>query len=183
MVFWGGDYQANFSYRFTNGQIGTDQRSGFLGGENPTHDAVRLRAANPKYAGLLHLGNGFVHFNANGRPRIAAGFGIGGLDDPSSTDLWNWEQNLDRAVAEFDARFAEAEKYPEMMRQLGFSAMPDFTSDELKLHALQSLVGQPYFVPARGGSGWVPMRNRLPFADDVVQIAADVAAGNPLAGW
>ncbi|MCF6445926.1 hypothetical protein [Nereida sp. MMG025] len=179
----GGTYQARFTYRLSNNQTGNAQRSGDLTGENPTPQDVRARLSNLTYDVLVYLSNEFKQFNSNGMPRTANGFGVGGLNTPEAKDLWDWKHNLDTAVVSFDAAFAAAELYPERMRNSGFPNVPDFSADERKRHALQSLVGEPYYIPTRVGKGWEPMRKRLSFADDVMKIETDVAAGNPPANW
>tara|TARA_R110000850_G_scaffold8981_4_gene33027 strand:+ start:571 stop:1476 length:906 start_codon:yes stop_codon:yes gene_type:complete len=178
-----GKYSMRASYRLSNGQTGNGNRSGEAKGENPSSDAVRQRVGNLSHSVILYKRNKFKQFNQNARPFRRDGIGAGGIETPSSEQFWNWHSSVDQAVSELDLLYTEAKKYPELLRSKGFASLPDFTADQIKLQAIQSVVAQSYFVPLRNGKGWKPMTDRLLFADDVLSMELDIQSGNPPQGW
>jgi hypothetical protein len=179
----GGSFKGIAYYNLSNGESGSANMAGTLTGLNPSKDEVRNRVSNLTYSVVMFLRTGLKQFNSNGRPFRSIGFGAGGVELPNAEQLWHWQKNVDLAELDLVAAFAESAKYPETMRNNGFAKLPDFTQDEVKLQALQNLVGQTYFVPRRNGQGWKPMSKRLSFADDVVKLENEIKSGNPPADW
>lgn len=179
----GGDVRLSLNYRMTNGQAGSDGKALTVVGAALDPATVRADIRNPTYeAAVYHLSR-FQHFASDGWPLVAQGFGVGALGAPDAGLMWNWKANLAARVALLDTAFAQAAAHPASMRAAGFVDLPDFTPDQIKLQALQSLVGQDYFLPAPTGGGWQAVPTRLSFADDIARTEADVAAGNPPSGW
>ncbi len=179
----GGDVRLSLNYRMSNGQAGPDGKTLTVVGAALDPATVRADIRNPTYEAAIYHMSRFQQFASDGWPLAGQGFGVGALGAPDAAQMWNWKANLAVRIAGLDAAFARAAAHPATMRAAGFVDLPDFTPEQAKLQALQSLVGQDYFLPAPTGGGWQAIPTRLPFADDIVRTEAEVAAGNPPPGW
>ncbi|WP_415920646.1 hypothetical protein [Tateyamaria sp. SN6-1] len=180
----GGDTAIRYTYRLSNGQTGTFDRTITILGKNPTPAQVRAEIGQPVYEAAVFRLNAFEQFAADGAPKTSnrfGGFGVGDIVAAGVPDLWNWKSNIAARKAILDAAWAEAAAFPATMRAAGY-AVPDFTDAQLARQALLSLRGRSYHRPAATG-GWEVAAPATNFADIVMAIAADVAAGNPPAGW
>jgi len=178
----GGNINLRITYAMTNGQNGTETKSLAITGENPTKDQIRAEINNLTYAVVFHHLSNLEQFK-NGHPKLTRGFGVGALSAPNASDIWNWKRGVTLRKAGLDIAFSNAKNHPANMRNSGFANLPDFTEEQVKLQALQYIVGQDYFIPNASGNGWVEAKPRRPFADKIVQIEKDIQAGNPPNGW
>ena len=180
----GGDIQVTFAYKLTNGQSGTSAHQISVVGANPSSATVRADLRQPIYEAYTYHISKFRQFAADGHPATNSalgGFGVGGKVKASSEDLWNWKANLSASKAQLDAAWAAAARHPGEMRAAGYS-VPNFDADQQARQALLFQRGRSYFQPSAGG-GWIKAAGAGNFADKIMQIAADVAAGNPPADW
>lgn len=182
-MFLGGKITTNVAVKASNGQTGGKQDIQFFIGTNPENKTVRDVIANLTYSVVAFDRSQFKQFATDGQPAFKDGFGVFALNAPNAEQVWNWRMNVAQGVMDINAQWAKAKAYPAKMRQTGFPRLPDFTDRELKLFALQSLVGELYFVPNEGKRQWIPNRQRSNYADRLVKIEKDVAEGRPPQGW
>jgi hypothetical protein len=160
-----------------------DTPGNFLG-NNPSNDSVRVAIANPTFSAIVYDRSKFKQFRPDGSPNFGGGFGVMKLSSPDSEQIWHWRRNVDAGKSLLDATWVAARGYPAKMRQSGFPKIPDFTAEQLKLFALQSLVGEVYFVPNRAGNQWIRnTASKSDYADRIVKLEKDVASGKPPADW
>lgn len=157
----------------------------------PTKPRVRTELDHKYLNALIYLLSAFEPFNANGEPAYeGGGFGLFRLKHPTVAELWNWKVSAETAKKDFERRKETADKIPEQLRTdeaVLYKGLPDFTTSQLELEALQSYTDGMYHKPEKSGFPkkwkWVTGATNDGFADECLGILADVAAGNPPLGW
>ena len=179
----GGNVVTSVVARISTGQASSAQKNETFLGNNPANDDVRKYIANPTYAVVAYDRSRFRQFGADGKPTIGKGFGVMQIAPADAEQPWHWKKNVDAGRAQLDKAWAEAKAYPAKMRASGYPKIPDFNAKELKFFALQSLVGEQYYVPNTNGRQWIPNNKRSDYADRLVKLESEVAAGKPPADW
>lgn len=179
----GGNVSATATVVLSNGASHSDKKTDVYWGNNPATKDVRALIANPTYAVVAYDRSKFRQFDANGRPVFNKGFGVMLLSAPDAEQVWHWRRNVAEGKPKLDAAWAGARTYPDKMRKNGYPKLPDFSAKEHRLFALQSLVGELYYVPNTNGSQWIPNPKRSDYADRLARIEDAVAAGKPPADW
>ena len=179
----GGNVIVVVTAKRSDGTIDTGSESGVILGTNPLSADVRTVIGNPTYSVVTYDRSKFRQFAADGRPLFDKGFGVMRLKSPDAEQVWNWKRNIEAGKFQLDAAWAGAKTYPAKMRSAGFPKLKDFTVAELKLFALQSLVGEFYYVPNKRGRAWVPNDKRSDYADRLQKLEVEVAAGKTPADW
>jgi hypothetical protein len=179
----GGNVFTNVVARISTGETSSGQKAETFLGNNPANDDVRKYLANPTYAVVVYDRSRFKQFASDGKPNVGKGFGVMQIAPADAEQPWHWKRNVDAGRAGLDAAWAAAKAYPAKMRANGYPKIPDFSAKELKLFALQSLVGEQYYVPNTNGRQWIPNNKRSDYADRLAKIEADVVAGKPPADW
>lgn len=179
----GGNVVTNVVARTSTGDTSSGQKAETFLGNNPLNDDVRKYLANPTYAVVVYDRSRFRQFGADGKPNVGKGFGVMQIAPTDAEQPWHWKRNVDAGRAQLDKAWAEAKAYPAKMRANGYPKIPDFSTKELKLFALQSLVGEQYYVPNTNGRQWMPNNKRSDYADRLVKLEAEVAQGKPPADW
>jgi hypothetical protein len=179
----GGNVSGVATVRLSNGVTHSDRKVDTYWGNNPATKDVRTLIANPTYAAVAYDRSRFRQFDASGRPVFNKGFGVMLLPAPDAEQVWHWRRNVADGKARLDAAWAGARMWPDKMRKNGYPRLPDFSGNELRLFALQSLVGELYFVPNTNGRQWIPNPKRSDYADRLAKIEDAVAAGKPPADW
>lgn len=179
----GGTVSVSVTARLSDGRTAGSSKSVQYLGNNAANDVVRSEIANPTYAAVIYDRSKFKQFAPDGKPLFAKGFGVAQLAVADAEQVWHWRRNAQAGKAALDQTWADAKAYPAKMRSSGYPRLPDFTAQQLKLFALQSLVNEQYYVPNSSGRQWIPNKARSDYADRLAKIEADVAAGRPPADW
>lgn len=179
----GGTAQISVTARLSDGRTASSQKTVEMFGNNAGNDVIRQEIANSTYSAVAYDRSRFKQFAADGKPQFNAGFGVMRLTAPDAEQVWHWRRNVQAGKILLDQAWADAKAYPQKMRQNGFPRIPDFTARELKLFALQSLAAELYYVPNTNGRQWIPNKAKSDYADKLLKIETEVAAGRPPADW
>lgn len=179
----GGSVATSATARLSDGRTASAQQADTFLGNNPANADVRAAIGNPTYSVVAYDRSRFKQFGPDGRPVFVKGFGIMQVVSPDAEQVWHWKRNVEAGKQSLDAAWKEAGAYPAKMRASGYPRIPDFSGKEQRMFALQSLVGEFYYVPNTNGRQWIPNKGRSDYADSLARLESDVAAGKPPSDW
>jgi hypothetical protein len=96
-----------------------------LVGTNPQQTKIQDRLGNGALQRIACRESGQRQFNAapNGGTAYCPLFGPGGkvgimqIENPTDDEVWNWQTNVDKGIAIFNARVAAARAYPDQVKE------------------------------------------------------------------
>lgn len=158
--------------------------------KQPAKKNVRTLLTTDYLKAIIYKRSAFEQFTPQGEPIFKNGVGLYQIQNPSIAEIWNWKSNAAHAITDFENRKTMSSKIPEKYRTDNpelYKNLPDFTSQQIDLEALQSYGSGNYYTPKRSGLSrnwkWVSGAPNDGFADSCLVLLKEVASGKLPVGW